>query len=117
MKSVVKRKSVYRSLKEPILSSDTLSGMKAQWTSHIACFCSTGEQLHVWQIRWAADQAASLQQHLRKANPHAVIDGEWPLIPLTPERNHPKIKVQSVAPLLGEAIKRIHREESVSELF
>jgi ribose-phosphate pyrophosphokinase len=38
-------------------------------------------------------------------------------IPLTPERSHPKIKVQSVAPLLGEAIKRIHREESVSELF
>jgi ribose-phosphate pyrophosphokinase len=38
-------------------------------------------------------------------------------IPLTPERTHPKIKVQSVAPLLGEAIKRIHREESVSELF
>src|SRR5262245_49093194 len=38
-------------------------------------------------------------------------------IPLTPERIHPKIKVQSVAPLLGEAIKRIHREESVSELF
>ena len=38
-------------------------------------------------------------------------------IPLTPERSHAKIKVQSVAPLLGEAIKRIHREESVSELF
>ena len=29
----------------------------------------------------------------------------------------PKIKVQSVAPLLGEAIGRIHREVSVSELF
>jgi len=38
-------------------------------------------------------------------------------IPLTPERVHPKITPQSVAPLLGEAIKRIHREESVSELF
>ncbi len=29
----------------------------------------------------------------------------------------PKLKVQSVAPLLGEAIGRIHREVSVSELF
>ena len=28
-----------------------------------------------------------------------------------------KIKVLSVAPLLGEAIKRIHRNESVSRLF
>ncbi len=38
-------------------------------------------------------------------------------VPLTPERTLPKIKVQTIAPLLGEAIKRIHREESVSELF
>jgi ribose-phosphate pyrophosphokinase len=29
----------------------------------------------------------------------------------------PKIKIESVAPLLGEAISRIHREVSVSELF
>jgi ribose-phosphate pyrophosphokinase len=29
----------------------------------------------------------------------------------------PKIKMESVAPLLGEAISRIHREVSVSELF
>jgi ribose-phosphate pyrophosphokinase len=38
-------------------------------------------------------------------------------IPLTPERTFPRIKVLSVAPLLGEAIKRIHRNESVSRLF
>ena len=29
----------------------------------------------------------------------------------------PKLNVQSIAPLLGEAIGRIHREVSVSELF
>jgi ribose-phosphate pyrophosphokinase len=29
----------------------------------------------------------------------------------------PKIKVLSIAPLLGEAIKRIHCEDSVSSLF
>jgi ribose-phosphate pyrophosphokinase len=38
-------------------------------------------------------------------------------IPLTPERRIPSIHVLSVAPLLGEAIKRIHRDESVSSLF
>ena len=38
-------------------------------------------------------------------------------IPLTPERTLPNIHVLSVAPLLGEAVKRIHRNESVSRLF
>jgi ribose-phosphate pyrophosphokinase len=33
------------------------------------------------------------------------------------DRTCPKLKVLSVAPLLGEAIKRIHEEESVSSLF
>lgn len=44
------------------------------------------EQLHVWQIRWAAQQAAGLQEHFRKTDPYAVVDGEWPLVPLTAER-------------------------------
>lgn len=38
-------------------------------------------------------------------------------IPLSSEKKNPRIKVLSVAPLLGEAIKRIHNEESVSSLF
>lgn len=38
-------------------------------------------------------------------------------IPLDDHRKHPRIKVLSVADLLGEAIKRIHNEESVSSLF
>jgi ribose-phosphate pyrophosphokinase len=38
-------------------------------------------------------------------------------IPLSPEKRLPKIFTKSVAPLLGEAIKRIHRNESVSRLF
>ncbi|MFH1458584.1 MAG: ribose-phosphate pyrophosphokinase [Candidatus Omnitrophota bacterium] len=38
-------------------------------------------------------------------------------IPLMGVMKHPKIKVLSVASLLGEAIKRIHNEESVSCLF
>ncbi len=38
-------------------------------------------------------------------------------IPLVNHKKHPRIKVLSVAGLLGEAIKRIHNEESVSSLF
>lgn len=39
-------------------------------------------------------------------------------IPLTDEaKKISKIKVLSVAGMLGEAIKRIHRDESVSSLF
>ena len=38
-------------------------------------------------------------------------------IPLSPEKKDPVFRVLSVAPLLGEAIRRIHDEESVSSLF
>ncbi len=38
-------------------------------------------------------------------------------IPLPPEKRLPKTHVLSVAPLLAEAIRRIHDEESVSTLF
>ncbi len=38
-------------------------------------------------------------------------------LPLRPEQMLPNLRVVSVAPLLGEAIRRIHRNESVSYLF
>jgi ribose-phosphate pyrophosphokinase len=38
-------------------------------------------------------------------------------IPLDNGKKHPRVKVLSVSALLGEAIKRIHNEESVSSLF
>ncbi|MGY0062770.1 exonuclease domain-containing protein [Streptomyces sp. LZ34] len=39
------------------------------------------QQLHVWQIRWAAEQAAGLQAHKQKTDPFAVVEGAWPLVP------------------------------------
>ena len=38
-------------------------------------------------------------------------------VPLPPAKHLPRIKVLSVAPLIGEAIRRIHRGESVGALF
>ncbi len=38
-------------------------------------------------------------------------------LPLTEQQMMPNMKVVSIAPLLGEAIRRIHRNESVSGLF
>lgn len=38
-------------------------------------------------------------------------------VPLAPEKAIPEIQVLTVASLLGEAVKRIHRNESISRLF
>ncbi|MEX0717062.1 MAG: ribose-phosphate pyrophosphokinase [Planctomycetaceae bacterium] len=38
-------------------------------------------------------------------------------LPLSPEQTLPNLRTISIAPLLGEAIRRIHRNESVSYLF
>jgi DNA polymerase-3 subunit epsilon len=38
-------------------------------------------QLHDVQAKWAAEQAAGLQEHFRKSDPEAVVNGSWPLIP------------------------------------
>jgi ribose-phosphate pyrophosphokinase len=38
-------------------------------------------------------------------------------VPLPPEKRLPSMRTRSVAPLLAEAIRRIHRGESVSSLF
>ncbi|MCL6623558.1 MAG: ribose-phosphate diphosphokinase, partial [Fimbriimonadales bacterium] len=38
-------------------------------------------------------------------------------IPLDGQKKFPKLTVLSSAPLLAEAIRRIHRDESVSSMF
>jgi len=54
-------------------------------------------------------------QRLEKAQVKEVIVTNT--IPLSAEKRLKKIKVLSVAPLLGEAIIRIHEDLSVSKLF
>lgn len=36
-------------------------------------------ELHGLQVRWAAEQAASLQEYFRRKDPAAVVDGTWPV--------------------------------------
>lgn len=52
---------------------------------------------------------------LREAPVHEVVVTNS--IPLSEKQVFPNLHIVSVAPLLGEAIKRIHRNESVSYLF
>ena len=54
-------------------------------------------------------------ENLRKADLKRIVCTDS--IPLEPEQLLPHTEVLSVAPLLGEAIKRIHRNESVSRHF
>ncbi|MFE4420373.1 exonuclease domain-containing protein [Streptomyces sp. NPDC056817] len=60
------------------------------------------QQLHVWQIRWAAQQAADFQEYLRRTDAHAVVDGEWPLVPLTEAR-----KIRAALTDLAERYEQI----------
>ncbi len=37
------------------------------------------EDLHSLQVRWKAEQAAGFQEYLRRKDPSAVINGDWPV--------------------------------------
>jgi ribose-phosphate pyrophosphokinase len=54
-------------------------------------------------------------ERLKGANLSSIVCTDS--IPLKPDQILPQTQVLSIAPLLGEAIKRIHRNESVSRLF
>jgi ribose-phosphate pyrophosphokinase len=54
-------------------------------------------------------------ERLRAANLASLVCTDS--IPLRPDQMLPQTQILTIAPLLGEAIKRIHRNESVSRLF
>ncbi|MEV5594030.1 exonuclease domain-containing protein [Streptomyces sp. NPDC052496] len=45
--------------------------------------------LHQRQIAWAAEQAAGLQEHKRRTDPSAHVNGEWPMVPGRPAHEAP----------------------------
>ncbi|MEU4256313.1 3'-5' exonuclease [Streptomyces fradiae] len=64
--------------------ADAIAACRVAWRiatlhPHIAAY-GLGE-LHAVQAGWAAEQAASLQEYLRRKDPAAVCPPEWPLIP------------------------------------
>mgnify|MGYP002526892591 FL=1 len=83
--------------------------------------CSAAEVLH----NHGAKQIFDAATHGRLVGPAVERLQAAPLsgiivtdsIPLAQEKNLPNITVLSVASLLGQAIKRIHRNESVSMMF
>jgi ribose-phosphate pyrophosphokinase len=83
--------------------------------------CGAAEVMHqhgARQVFLAATHGLLVGDALERLQ-QAPIDGLilTDTVPLSPEKQIPKLTVLGVAPLLGEAIKRIHRNESVSRLF
>jgi len=89
--------------------------------STASSICGAADVVHAHgarQIYLAATHGLFCADAVQKIR-EAPIDGVLvtDTIPLGPEKELLKITTVSVAPLLGEAIKRIHRNESVSRLF
>ncbi|WP_127468642.1 exonuclease domain-containing protein [Streptomyces sp. B27] len=64
--------------------ADAVAACRVAWrqaTRYPQLAAMTLDELHTAQIGWAAEQAASLQEHFRKTQPDAVVEGAWPLIP------------------------------------
>jgi len=81
-----------------------------------AAACMKYGARRVWTACTHAVLSGPALEKLKSSNLEEVVVTNT--IPLNgKDRTCPKLKVLSVAPLLGEAIKRIHEEESVSSLF
>jgi ribose-phosphate pyrophosphokinase len=83
--------------------------------------CGAAEVMHQYgakQVYLAATHGLLVGSAIEKLE-KAPIDGLilTDTVPISPEKQLSKLTVLGVAPLLGEAIKRIHRNESVSRLF
>ncbi|MWA08827.1 exonuclease domain-containing protein [Streptomyces sp. BA2] len=64
--------------------ADAIAACRVAWrqaTHYPALALMSLDELHGAQTRWAAEQAESLQEHFRKKDPQAVVEGAWPLIP------------------------------------
>ncbi|MFL3869190.1 3'-5' exonuclease [Streptomyces griseobrunneus] len=64
--------------------ADAVAACRVAWrqaTRYPQLAAMTLDELHTAQVGWAAEQAASLQEHFRKTQPDAVVEGAWPLIP------------------------------------
>ena len=68
-----------------------------------------------WSANLGAGQLDDRTEGLDEAPLHELVVTNS--IPVKDPEQLPSLRVVSVAPLLGEAIKRIHRNESVSYLF
>ena len=65
-------------------AADAIAAARVAWrigTMHARLAEMSLDDLHQAQIGWAAEQAVSLQRHLRTKDPAAVVEGAWPLIP------------------------------------
>ncbi|WP_069751656.1 exonuclease domain-containing protein [Streptomyces sp. EN16] len=64
--------------------ADAVAACRVAWrqaSRYSQLAAMTLDELHTAQVGWAAEQAASLQEHFRKKDPAAVVEGAWPLIP------------------------------------
>jgi len=122
---VDKRRSSADTTRQAHLIGDSITGKVAlmfdDMISTGGSICGAAKMLHdrgAREIYVAATHAVlcgSAVENLRDAPIKNVILTDT--IPIPSERKLEKMAIRSVAPLLGEAIKRIHRNESVSRLF
>lgn len=65
--------------------ADALAAARLAWRlaeDHEEVAAMDVDEVHAAQVRWRAEQAASLQAYLRRTtNPEAVVDTHWPLVP------------------------------------
>ena len=120
-----KRRSSAEKTKQANVIGDKVEGRVAlifdDMISTAGSICGAAKVMHQHGARLvylAATHGLLVGNALEKLQ-EAPIDGLFltDTVPLAPEKQIPKITILSVAPLLGEAIKRIHRNESVSRLF
>ena len=125
MAIIDKRRSSAEKTKQANVIGEKVEGRVAlifdDMISTAGSICGAAEVMHkhgAKQVFLAATHGLLVGGAVEKLQ-NAPIDGLilTDTIPISEEKQIPKLTTLSVAPLLGEAIKRIHRNESVSRLF